>query len=111
MNDTALVGARMGLIGYTGFVGGALAGQAAFSAKFNSKNIADIAGRSFDTVICAAASGAMFEANRFPDRDLQKIRALMDHLCGVKAKRLVLISSIAALADWAGRRPAADRPR
>ena len=102
MNDTALVGARMGLIGYTGFVGGALDGQTAFAAKFNSKNIADIAGQSFDTVICAAAPGAMFEANRFPDRDLQKIRALMDHLRGVKAKRFVLISSIAALADWAG---------
>ena len=102
MSDTGLVGERTGLLGYTGFVGGTLAGQAAFSAQFNSRNIADIAGQRFDTVICAAAPGAMFEANRFPDRDQEKIRALMDHLSRVKTKRFILISSIAVLADYTG---------
>ena len=41
------------LIGNTGFVGGNLLRQQPFDALFNSKNIDDIAGRSFDLVVCA----------------------------------------------------------
>jgi hypothetical protein len=90
------------LIGYTGFVGTALARQACFSQCFNSSTIAAIAGQRFDTVVCAAAPGSMFEANRFPDRDRARIDALIDQLATVRAERFILISSIAVLADFAG---------
>lgn len=89
------------LIGHTGFVGGQLAGQSRFSAVFNSANIAEIAQQEFDTLVCAAAPGSMFEANKFPDRDQAKIQALIDELSKVKTRRFILISSIAVLEDFA----------
>ena len=90
------------LIGDTGFVGSTLRQQTAFSRGFNSRNIGEIAGDSFGTVICAAAPGSMFEANRVPDRDREQVHALIERISEVRAERFVLISSIAVLADFAG---------
>ena len=91
-----------GLIGNTGFVGGALLRQHDFLGQFNSRNIVDSQGAAFDTLICAAAPGSMFEANTAPDQDLRQIEALCNTLAEVRSRRFVLISSIAVLADFAG---------
>jgi hypothetical protein len=91
-----------GLIGHTGFVGGALLRQTRFDACFNSANIAAIEGHAFGTLVCAAAPGSMLEANRAPERDAAQIDALIAQLAKVRAERFVLISSIAVLADFAG---------
>lgn len=93
---------RTGLIGHTGFVGGALLRQTAFDACFNSENITALEGQVFKTLVCAAAPGSMLEANRAPTRDLAQIDALIAQLTMVHADRFVLISSIAVLADFAG---------
>ena len=97
------------IIGHTGFVGGTLARQHLFGAKYNSSNIDTIAQSTFNTVVCAAAPGSMFIANRHPDRDRAAIEALIDQLSKVKAKRFVLISSIAVLADFASGADDEDR--
>lgn len=89
------------LIGATGFVGGVLAAQHPFAARFNSSTIDSAAGQAFGTVVCAAAPGSMFEANRFPDRDAARMDALMAQIDRIGAARFVLISSIAVLADFA----------
>lgn len=94
--------APKGLIGHTGFVGGALLRQTRFDACFNSANIAEIEGQAFGTLVCAAAPGSMLEANRAPERDKVAIDALIARLDKVEATRVVLISSIAVLADFAG---------
>lgn len=91
-----------GLIGHTGFVGGALLRQTRFDACFNSANIAEITRARFGTVVCAAAPGSMIEANRAPERDKAAIDALIARLDKVEAERFVLVSSIAVLADFAG---------
>lgn len=88
------------LIGSTGFVGGHLARQHGFGAGFNSRTIGEARGRAFDTVVCAAAPGSMLEANRFPDRDAARIAALIDSLGTIEARRMVLVSTIAVLADF-----------
>lgn len=88
------------LIGSTGFVGGHLSGQHAFGAGFNSRTICEALGRSFDTVVCAAAPGSMLEANRFPDRDAERVGGIVDALKGIEAKQFVLVSTIAVLADF-----------
>nr|WP_234416930.1 NAD-dependent epimerase/dehydratase family protein [Loktanella sp. Alg231-35] len=44
----------------------------------------------------------MFEANTLPDRDKAQIDALCQRIAAIKAKRFVLISTIAVLADFAG---------
>jgi hypothetical protein len=96
MSDTSC------LIGHTGFVGSIMARQTSFSHLFNSSNIDEIGdGPEFDVVVCAAAPGSMLEANRQPDLDLARIEALIDRLRNVRARRFVLISSIAVLADFA----------
>ena len=53
-------------------------------------------------LVCAAAPGSMFEANKFPDRDQAKIHAIIDELSKVRTSRFILISSIAVLEDFAG---------
>jgi hypothetical protein len=76
--------------------------QHGFAGQFNSRNIADSKGVTFDTLVCAAAPGSMFEANTLPDRDLRQINALCNTLAGIRARHFVLISSIAVFADFAG---------
>jgi len=88
------------LIGSTGFVGGHLSAQHAFGAGYNSRTISQASGRAFDTVVCAAAPGSMMEANRFPDRDADRIGGLIDHLSRIAARRFVLVSTIAVFADF-----------
>ncbi len=90
------------IIGYSGFVGGNLLRQHDFAGQFNSRNISDSAGAAFDTLVCAAAPGSMFQANALPEQDLQQIEALCRNIAGIRARRFVLISSIAVLANFAG---------
>lgn len=89
------------LIGRTGFVGSTLLRQRAFGAAYNRSNIHEARERAFKTVVCAAAPGSMFEANRFPEADTAAVDALIEHLDTLRTERFVLISTIAVLADFA----------
>lgn len=91
------------IIGHSGFVGGNLLRQHDFVGRFNSRNIDDSIGSKFDTVVCAAAPGSMLQANAFPERDLEQIETLCSKLASIKARHFVLISSIAVIADFAGK--------
>lgn len=82
------------LIGYTGFVGSTLARARSYEAVYNSKNIDEIAGRDFDTVVCAGASAAKWRANQDPAADAAEIKRLMLNLDRATARRCVLISTI-----------------
>ena len=57
------------LVGHTGFVGGNLNTQHVFEAKYNSKNIQDIAGMSFDTLVFAGARAEKWWANANAEAD------------------------------------------
>jgi nucleoside-diphosphate-sugar epimerase len=82
------------LIGYTGFVGGNLLRQRSFDATFNSANIEEIAGRSFDLVVCSGAPAEKWKANAEPERDLDNIERLTRALEQVNTRKLVLISTV-----------------
>lgn len=82
------------LIGYTGFVGGNLNSQISFSYTYNSKNISDIQGESFDIVYCAGAPGVKWKANQNPAEDLASIQSLIKHLETIQTKKFILISTI-----------------
>jgi nucleoside-diphosphate-sugar epimerase len=90
------------LIGHTGFVGGNLARQISFDACFHSKNIGEIRGQTFDTVVCAGVPAVKWLANREPDHDLKGILPLLIALEGVKAARFILISTIDVYRDPVG---------
>lgn len=82
------------LIGYTGFVGGNLLAQSAFEARYNSSNIEEIAGRSFDLIVCAGAPAEKWKANADPARDLANIERLADAISAASARRVVLLSTV-----------------
>lgn len=90
------------VIGHTGFVGQTLLAQHGFAAGFNSATIQQAEGQAFATLVCAAAPGSMFEANRFPDRDARAIDSLIESLSRIRASRFVLISTIAVLDRFDG---------
>lgn len=82
------------LIGHTGFVGGNLLRQRPFDALFNSKNIQDIRGQSFDLLVVSGAPAEKWKANAEPEKDLAILQGLMEHLRHVKARKVVLISTV-----------------
>lgn len=90
------------LIGYSGFVGSALRRQRAFDFLYRTHNIDSIAGRSFDTVICAAAPAQKWLANQDPTADRQKIEALIGHLKTIECRKFILISTVDVFKDSRG---------
>jgi hypothetical protein len=90
------------LIGHTGFVGGNLLRQHEFGACFNSGNIESISGREFDTLAFAGAQGKKWWANQNPAADRQGISRALDALRGVRARRVVLISTVDVVPSLAG---------
>lgn len=99
MQRTRPAWGRTALIGSTGFVGGVLSRDVAFDASYASATIDRMADESFDLVICAGAPAAMWRANADPDGDLRNLEALVGSVRRARVGRLVLISTIAVLAD------------
>ncbi len=85
---------KTALIGHTGFVGGNLLRQTAFDDLYASANIADIRGREYDLVVCAAPSSVKWLANQRPDEDLAHMERLMDDLRHCRAETFVLTSTV-----------------
>ncbi|HTE44880.1 MAG TPA: hypothetical protein VK636_06520, partial [Gemmatimonadaceae bacterium] len=82
------------LIGHTGFVGSNLLRQRSFDAHYNSSNIEEIGGRTFDLVVCSGARAEKWLANAEPKRDLENIERLAGALEQVNARKVVLVSTV-----------------
>lgn len=82
------------LIGHTGFVGSNLARLTQFDSLYNSANIESIAGGEFDLLVCAGARAEKWIANAKPEADLAGVDRLISALDTVRAKRVVLISTV-----------------
>ena len=82
------------LIGHTGFVGGNLVRQYAFEDCYNSRNIEQIRGRSYDLLVCCGVSAVKWQANQFPAEDRAGIDRLLENLASVTAARSILISTV-----------------
>lgn len=82
------------LIGHTGFVGSNIAAAHAFDDLYNTSNIADIAGRSYDLVVSAAARADSHRINHEGEQDRAEIDRYVELLSGVRIERLVLVSTV-----------------
>jgi nucleoside-diphosphate-sugar epimerase len=82
------------IIGYTGFVGSNLIQQSQYDYFYNSKNIAEIADKNFDLLVCSGAPATKWIANQKPTEDKQNIQYLIDCLQKVRAKQVILISTV-----------------
>jgi len=85
---------KSALVGHTGFVGGTLLRQRPFDDLYNSRNVEALAGKTYDLVACAAAPGVKWKANQEPEQDLASIRRLTRAFESVKARQVVLISTV-----------------
>lgn len=85
---------RTALIGHTGFVGSTLARQFSFTDHYNSQNITEIVGKTYDLIVCAAAPGVKWKANQEPMADKASIDHLITQLNQVTAAECVLISTV-----------------
>ncbi len=85
---------RSALIGYTGFVGGNIKQQHSFTDYYNSRNIADIEGKSYDLVVSAANRAEMWKINKEPEKDRSEIDEYISHIKKAKIRKLVLISTV-----------------
>ncbi len=90
------------LVGFTGFVGSNLRMQHQFDAQYNSRNIQDIAGEHFETLVFAGARAEKWKANADPDADRVGIEKAIDCVKRTTINRLVLISTIDVLPPTSG---------
>jgi dTDP-4-dehydrorhamnose reductase len=82
------------LIGYTGFVGSTLMKKMLFTHLYRRTNIHEIAGQTFDHVICSGMPAEKWKANQNPEADNENTYNLIHALSSCKAKEFVLISTI-----------------
>lgn len=87
-----------GLIGFTGFIGSELMKSVKFNFTFDRKNINDISQVKIDTICCSAPTGNRRWANSNAKEDLQNIQSLMKSIKSSSASKVILISTIDALA-------------
>lgn len=82
------------LVGYTGFVGSNLASSSNFTGLYNTHNIAEAYNTSYDLLIYAGVRAEKFLANQNPELDKKLIDQAIENIKKIKAKQLVLISTI-----------------
>jgi hypothetical protein len=85
---------KVALIGYTGFVGSNLDHQKQFTHKYNSANIEEIRGQTFDAVYCAGIQAKKWWANQHVVEDREQIDRLIQCLDTIEAGLFVMISTI-----------------
>lgn len=89
----------VGLIGFTGFVGGTLMGQAEFDFLYRRRNVHELAADRPATVVCAGAPAAKWLANQKPREDRQNLNRLISALDDTPIRRLILISTVDVYPD------------
>lgn len=85
---------KSALIGHSGFVGGQLMAQGEYDDLYRSTNIAELAGRSYDLVVCAGAPAVKWLANKEPENDRRSLESLWNALEAAEVGHLVLISTV-----------------
>lgn len=85
---------RTALIGYTGFVGANIAASHSFTDVYNTSNIGDIRGRSYDLVATAASRADSYRINQHAAQDLAEIDEYIAVLSTVDIAQLVLVSTV-----------------
>ncbi|MFD2090346.1 NAD-dependent epimerase/dehydratase family protein [Blastococcus deserti] len=98
MSDTV----RRALVGWSGFVGGALLPRIRPVARFRSTDIDQLPASDVDEIVCAGAPAEKWRANAEPEQDRANIQRLIDALDGSRATSCVLVSTVDVYADSRG---------
>lgn len=82
------------LIGYTGFVGGALLKSRSFDARINRANLTELDNKKFERIFCAGLPAEKWKANLHPEKDSNNMTSLIKALSSVETGSFVLISTV-----------------
>jgi nucleoside-diphosphate-sugar epimerase len=93
---------RRALIGWSGFVGGALQPRVRPVARFRSTDVHQLADADVDEIVCAGAPAEKWRANSAPEDDWAGITRLIDALDASRARSCVLVSTVDVYADSRG---------
>jgi nucleoside-diphosphate-sugar epimerase len=93
---------RRALVGWSGFVGGALAHRVRPVERFRSTDVERLATADVDEVVCAGAPAEKWRANADPDADWAGISRLIAALDASRATSCVLVSTVDVYADSRG---------
>lgn len=93
---------RRALIGWSGFVGGALEPRVRPAARFRSTDIDRLREADVDEVVCAGAPAEKWKANADPESDWAGITRLIEALDASRARSCVLISTVDVYSDSRG---------
>ena len=93
---------RRALVGWTGFIGGHLAGRIEPQARFRSTDIGQLPDADVDEVVCAGAPAEKWRANADPEEDWARLSVLRDALDRSSATRCLLVSTVDVYADSRG---------
>jgi nucleoside-diphosphate-sugar epimerase len=96
------VAPRRALVGWSGFVGGALHSRVRPVARFRSTDVHELAGADVEEIVCAGAPAEKWRANAEPDEDWANISRLIDALDASRATSCVLVSTVDVYADSRG---------
>ena len=94
--------ARRALVGWSGFVGGALLPRVRPVARFRSTDIHELSGAAVDEIVCAGAPAEKWRANADPDADRANITRLIEALDASRASSCVLVSTVDVYGDSRG---------
>jgi nucleoside-diphosphate-sugar epimerase len=90
---------RRALVGWSGFVGGALQPRVRPVARFRSTDVHELAGADVAEIVCAGAPAEKWRANAQPEEDWANITRLIDALDASSATSCVLVSTVDVYAD------------
>lgn len=93
---------RRALVGWSGFVGGALLARVRPVARFRSTDIGQLPAAEVDEIVCAGAPAEKWRANAEPEQDRANIQRLIDALDASRATSCVLVSTVDVYADSRG---------
>lgn len=82
------------IVGYSGFVGSNLLQFYKFDYFYNSKNFHEAKNMEFDELFFCGIPAVKWYANKFPEEDYNVIHNIKSILETVKAKKIILISTI-----------------
>jgi nucleoside-diphosphate-sugar epimerase len=93
---------RRALVGWTGFVGGALLPRVRPVARFRSTDIENLPDADVTEIVCAGAPAEKWRANADPEVDWAGISRLIQGLDRSRATSCVLVSTVDVYADSTG---------
>lgn len=82
------------IVGYSGLVGSNLLQFYKFDKFFNSKNFEDAKYLEVDEIFFCGIPAVKWHANKYPDEDYDTINKIKEILKTIKAKKIILISTI-----------------